>query len=128
MNTSTVPAFAVGLLSDVQVNDEIFEYMAAVEATMRRFGGQWVSHGQAAEVREGQPPGDIVIIGFPDLSAARAWYESDEYQAIIPLRARNSHAVVAIVEGVPTDYSTEITIQSIRSAVSLSSSTATGER
>ncbi len=128
MSINSVPAFAIGLLSDVQINDEIFEYMAAVETTMRRFGGQWVSHGQAAEVREGQLSGDIVIIGFPDLSAARAWYESDEYQAIIPLRTHNSHAVVAIVEGVPTDYSTEITIQSIRSAVSLSNSTAAGER
>jgi hypothetical protein len=50
------------------------------------------------------------------MSSARAWYDSDEYQAIIPLRARNSRAVVALVEGVPGDYSTHSTIQRMRRA------------
>lgn len=116
-DTGAVPAFAVGLLSDVQVNEELFDYMEAVEATLHRFGGQWMSHGRTAETREGRLPGDIVIIGFPDLSSARAWYESDEYQAIIPLRARNSHSVVALVEGVSGDYSTHSTIQRMRAAL-----------
>jgi uncharacterized protein (DUF1330 family) len=73
-DTGAVPAFAVGLLSDVRVNEELFDYMEAVEATLHRFGGQWMSHGRTAETREGRLPGDIVIIGFPDLSSARAWY------------------------------------------------------
>ena len=46
-------------------------------------------------------PTRLLIIEFPALSAARAWYESPEYQAILPLRlnARGQDNMV-IVEGV----------------------------
>jgi len=100
MNTSTVPAYVVGLIADVQINEELFDYMEAVETSMRRFRGRWISHGRTPEIREGELPGDVVIIEFPDLATAHAWYDSDEYQAIIPLRTHNSRAVVAITEGV----------------------------
>lgn len=116
MNTSSNPAYVIGLIGDVDVNEELFDYMETVETTMHRFGGRWVSHGRTAEVREGQIDGDIVIIEFPDLEAAHSWYESDEYQAIIPLRTRNCHSVVAITEGVPADYTTLDTIHAMRGA------------
>lgn len=114
LNTSTVPAYAFALIADVQVNEELFDYMEAVERTMHRFHGRWLSHGRTSEVHEGHLPGDLVIMEFPDLAAARAWYRSDEYQAIIPLRTRNCHGVVAITEGVTAAYSTQDTIRSMR--------------
>lgn len=116
MSTPAVPGYAIAVISDVQVNDELFSYMEAVETTMRRFGGRWVSHGRTPEVREGSPPGDIVIIEFPDRVTAQAWYDSEEYQTVIPLRTRNCRAVVAIIEGVPSGYSTHDTIRSMRGA------------
>jgi uncharacterized protein (DUF1330 family) len=36
---------------------------------------------------------------FPSLDAARTFYESPEYQAIIPLRTRASAADIVLVEG-----------------------------
>lgn len=109
-----VPGYAIGVISDVQLNDELFEYMVAVETSVRNFGGRWVSHGRSPEVREGSLEGDLVIIEFPDLATARAWYESEEYQAIIPLRTRNARSIVAVTEGVPTDYTTATTIRKLR--------------
>ncbi|GAA1535621.1 uncharacterized protein (DUF1330 family) [Microbacterium ginsengiterrae] len=109
-----VPAYAVGLISDVTINEELLEYMSLIEATIVRFGGHWITHGRSPEIREGRSVGDIVVLGFPDLTSARAWYDSAEYQAIIPLRTRNSHAILAIVEGVPAGYTTEATIQKLR--------------
>lgn len=116
MNSQSNRAYAVGLIADVVVNEEIFDYMAKVEASVHQFGGRWISHGQPAEVREGQFDGDVVIIEFPDLDTAHAWYESDEYQAAIPLRTRNCHSIVAIIEGVSADYTTRDTIQRMRGA------------
>ena len=116
MNTFSNPAYVIGLISAVEVNEELFVYMETVETSMHRFGGRWVSHGRTAEVREGQLDGDIVIIEFPNLDTAHAWYESEEYQAAIPLRTRNCHSVVAITEGVPADYTTRDTIHGMRPA------------
>jgi len=44
------------------------------------------------------------VIGFPDLDAARAWYDSPAYQEILPLRTRNSDGVTLLVDGVPEGY------------------------
>ncbi len=44
-------------------------------------------------------PGVVVVIEFPDLEAAHAWYESDAYQAILALRTRNSDGSTIIVDG-----------------------------
>jgi hypothetical protein len=44
------------------------------------------------------------VIGFPDLAAARAWYDSPAYREILPLRTRNSDGVTLLVDGVPDGY------------------------
>lgn len=118
MKNDNPPAYAVGLITVEQINDELFEYMEKVETTIHRFGGQWLSHGRSPDVKEGSLDADVVIIGFPNLDSAHAWYDSDEYQEIIPLRERNCHSVVAIVEGVPTGYTTSETMGRIRGAIS----------
>jgi hypothetical protein len=41
-------------------------------------------------VREGEFPGDLIVIGFPSREAAVGWYESDGYREILPLRRDNA--------------------------------------
>jgi uncharacterized protein (DUF1330 family) len=41
----------------------------------------------------------VVVIEFPSVEQARAWYESEAYQKILPTRVQNSTARVVIVEG-----------------------------
>ena len=48
--------------------------------------------------------GAVVVIAFPDLEAAHAWYASSAYQAILPLRLRNSTGGAVVVDGAPDDY------------------------
>jgi uncharacterized protein (DUF1330 family) len=52
-------------------------------------------------VLEGAWPGQLIIIAFPDLERARAWYESHAYQEILPLRTNNSEGDVVLADGVP---------------------------
>lgn len=108
--TDNHAGYAIGYLTDIEINDDLLSYMAQVETTMQEFGGHWVVHGTTPEWREGSATGDIVLIGFPNIETARAWYESDAYQAIIELRSRHSRSHIALLDGVPPGYSTRDTI------------------
>ena len=44
-------------------------------------------------------PKRIVITEFADIEAARRWYHSPEYQAVLPIRLANSRGRAFIVEG-----------------------------
>src|SRR5215207_464328 len=65
------------------------------------YGGRYLVRGGATEVKEGSWLAErTVIIEFPDLAAARAWYSSPEYQAILPFRLAASKGDAIFVEGV----------------------------
>jgi uncharacterized protein (DUF1330 family) len=51
---------------------------------------------------EGACPDGVVIIEFPDVAAARAWYDSPAYQAAIGERLAATEGRAVIVEGPPT--------------------------
>ncbi|WP_040509240.1 DUF1330 domain-containing protein [Gluconobacter morbifer] len=50
---------------------------------------------------EGTEPDGVVIIEFPDVKAARAWYDSPAYQAVAQHRRNAAVYDVVIVEGAP---------------------------
>jgi uncharacterized protein (DUF1330 family) len=50
---------------------------------------------------EGACPDGVVIIEFPSVEAARAWYESPDYQAIVGERLAATEGRAVIVEGLP---------------------------
>ncbi len=95
-----IPAYAVGYLRDVVFGDEIIRYMREIDATLEPFGGEFIVHGGHVEPMEGQWDGALVIIRFPDRESALQWYESADYQRILPLRVQNSRSMAAIVDGV----------------------------
>ena len=76
-------------------------YRAAVPATIAQYGGRFLARGGATELLEGEPePKRIVILEFADTAAAKRWYNSPEYQKILPIRLANSSGRAFIVEGV----------------------------
>ena len=48
--------------------------------------------------------GEFLAEQFPDRDRATGWYESAAYQAILPLRTRNSEGWVIIVDGADADH------------------------
>jgi uncharacterized protein (DUF1330 family) len=54
----------------------------------------------AVEVVEGPPAEGVVLLEFPDLAAARAWYQSEAYQKALPHRLKGAVYRVLFVEGV----------------------------
>ena len=98
-------AYAVAHLRDVEMGPDIVAYLEAIDATLAPFGGRFVIHGGGdKEELEGAWPGDLIVIGFPDRNAARAWYASPAYQAILPLRTRNSRGDAILIDGVDDDH------------------------
>jgi uncharacterized protein (DUF1330 family) len=94
---------AAYVIADVEVLDDedYAEYRRRVPATIEQFGGKFVVRGGDHEVKEGDwRPTRLVLIEFPSIEQARAWYPSSEYAELIPLRHRDTktHSLV-IVDG-----------------------------
>jgi uncharacterized protein (DUF1330 family) len=73
--------------------------MERIHETLDPFGGRFLVHG-AISVCEGSSPGTLVLIEFPTIEDARAWYNSAAYRAILPLRTRHAESDTLLVEGV----------------------------
>ncbi|MFC7546644.1 DUF1330 domain-containing protein [Plantactinospora sp. GCM10030261] len=97
-------AYAIAHLKTIAANGEVVEYLERIQETLSPFGGRFLVHGPRVDVLEGEWPGTIVVIEFPDRASAHAWYDSPAYQDILPLRTRNLDADAIIVAGVGPDY------------------------
>ena len=53
----------------------------------------------AIEALEGTPPDGVVLLQFPTVEDAKAWYNSPAYQAAIPHRHKGADWRAFIVEG-----------------------------
>jgi len=51
-------------------------------------------------VLEDERAADLIVIAFPSRAHAEAWYRSPAYQALLPLRTRNSRSDVILNDGV----------------------------
>ena len=74
------------------------EYQAGAGPTIAASGGKLVAFDVAAETVEGQPPGpQTVIVEFESPEAAKAWYASPAYQAVVGKRlaATQGFAVIS---------------------------------
>ncbi|MFD8981774.1 DUF1330 domain-containing protein [Streptomyces sp. NPDC059564] len=112
-------AYAIAHIRPETMNDDILRYIEEIQTTMDPFGGRFLVHGKEVEVKEGPWPGTVVVIGFPDIERARAWYDSPAYQAILPLRTGHIAGEAILVEGVPADYDATKTADRLRADAGL---------
>ena len=78
---------------------EYKEYIAAVGPILEAHGAENIVIDRDSELLEGSPGQVTVVLRFASKAAARAWYESPEYQAIIHLRTDNIEGIGVIAEG-----------------------------
>ena len=91
------------IIANVEIHDEAVyaEYRKQVPATIEAYGGRFVVRGGPVERLEGDwEPNRIVVLEFPSVERARAWYESDAYRGAKVLRQRTSKGSLLLVEGV----------------------------
>ena len=73
------------------------DYQQAALASIERFGGRPLVGGPF-ETLEGDAPGHrIVVHEFPDMETLKRWYNSEEFQKLIPVRQglATGHLIVA---------------------------------
>ncbi|WP_231444378.1 DUF1330 domain-containing protein [Brevibacterium zhoupengii] len=110
-------AYAIAHLQEAELHPDIAEYIERIPETFLPFGGQFLVHAAAHEVKEGSWPGHVVIIGFPSIDDARRWWDSPAYRRIAPLRSRHIASDIILVEGVPEGYDPSGTAQAMRGSL-----------
>ncbi|MEV0142124.1 MULTISPECIES: DUF1330 domain-containing protein [Streptomyces] len=99
-----MPAYGFAHLRERRHHPEILEYPGRIQATLDPYCGRFIVHGPPAEVLEGTWHGSMVLIEFPDLAVARAWYRSPAYQEIKHLRADHIGGDLLLIDGVGPAY------------------------
>jgi uncharacterized protein (DUF1330 family) len=95
-----MPAY---LVSDVSIQDaEAFQvYRTRAAAAIARYGGRYLARVGAIEPLEGSwRPERIIIVEFPSIEQARAWYRSPEYASALEVRDRALSRDLILVDGV----------------------------
>ena len=75
-------------------------YKALAPATVAAYGGRYIVRGGASEVLEGSwQPARLVVLEFPTVGQARAWWDSPEYAPVKAVRQRCAHSEMLLIEG-----------------------------
>ena len=79
--------------------EKLQEYASQAGPTFAPFGGAPIARGKVVEVLTGAHAGHSALIAkFPDAQAARDWYNSPAYQALIPVRDEAIDATFVLIE------------------------------
>ncbi len=91
------------LIADLVVKDrETFSgYASQVPDIIAKYGGKFIVRGGELEKVEGDwDINRLVILEFPDKAALRRFWDSEDYQAILPLRVTATDSRIIFVDGV----------------------------
>jgi uncharacterized protein (DUF1330 family) len=91
------------IIVDVTITDPVRyeEYKKITPASLESFEGRFVVRGGAVETIEGRwKPGRLVVIEFPSVEKAKAWWSSPVYAPAKAIRQSASITEMILVEGV----------------------------
>lgn len=92
--SSDTPAYVIGHIT-IKDADLFAEYRAQVPGTIAPWGGKLVFRGAKRCVLSGEHDhNDTVVIRFPDQHSLDGWFNSEAYQALIPLRIQAAEMVL----------------------------------
>ena len=78
---------------------ELALYSQSVGASFEGHAPEFLATYGDIETLEGSPVEAAVILSFPDMQAARAWYQSDAYQAAAQHRFKGAKFRAFLTEG-----------------------------
>ena len=93
---------AAYVVVDVDVKNpvEYEEYARQAGPTVAQYGGTYVVRGGKHETLEGDwTPGRFVVLEFPSVEQAKAWWNSEEYRGPKALRHQHAESKMIVVEG-----------------------------
>lgn len=77
------------------------QYKLQAKPIVEQYGGRYLARGGEMSFMETTlwQPKRLVLIEFPSSAQARRFYESPEYQAVLPISQRSARRTVVILEG-----------------------------
>lgn len=99
-------AYLIVTIKAIKDQEAFRQYADRVKPLIERHGGRYLAIEKTAQLRAGEWPFvRTVVVSFPSLEAGNSWYDSPEYQELIPVRERafdaNIIMVRDLVEGSP---------------------------
>ena len=96
-----MPVYVVAQ-SRIEKREMLADYVSKAIPTIQAGGGRVLGFDESPEVVEGELAHPrTVLLEFPYREAFRAWYDSEAYQAILPLRLEAAPGRLFVVEGLP---------------------------
>lgn len=93
---------AAYVIVQVDIKDPVryADYRTMVQPTLEKYGGRFVVRGGKTETLEGDwSPKRFVVVEFPSVERAKAWWASPEYAAAKALRQATAETQMIVVEG-----------------------------
>jgi uncharacterized protein (DUF1330 family) len=85
---------------DVKDPERYADYRTMVPPTLEKFGGRFIIRGGRTETLEGDwAPKRFVIVEFPSVEQAKAWWASREYADAKALRQATAETQMIVAEG-----------------------------
>jgi len=98
--SKSLPAYCFFDVRKITDPDKVATYRAQVVKNVEQYGGRYLVLGGDFSVVEGDwQPGIPVLITFPSLAQAKAWYESEDYRPLKELRLAGTEGSAVIIEG-----------------------------
>jgi uncharacterized protein (DUF1330 family) len=96
-----MPAYLIALLT---ITDRSFfpEYRAGMAPLLDKHGGRQLAGGKPSEKLEGDGwvlPDHAVVVEFPTMEAARAWYYDVDNEPLIKLRQSGAIGKLMLIDG-----------------------------
>ncbi|MBN8654065.1 MAG: DUF1330 domain-containing protein [Cytophagales bacterium] len=99
-----MPAY---IIAEVSIHNpaEYEDYKKLTPGSLKNFQGKFIVRGGKTECLEdvpiaiGRNPERIVVLEFPTIELAKAWWASEEYAPAKALRQRTAHTKMLLVEG-----------------------------
>jgi uncharacterized protein (DUF1330 family) len=96
-----MPAYVIADVRQALDQEALVEYRRGNTEAVARHGGRFIVRGGEMELFEGEwDTRRIVVMEFPDMAAARGWYESEDYAPLKALRRSASDTNIILVDGV----------------------------
>lgn len=78
--------------------EKLQSYSAQAAPTIAKYEGEFLAKGEVQSLSGNYAYAVQVIIVFPDKERAESWYNSSEYQALIPLRDEGMDSHFQIID------------------------------
>jgi uncharacterized protein (DUF1330 family) len=94
-----MPAYIV---TEIEVEDPVRyeDYKKMVPPSLELFGGRFLVRGGQVETLEGDwAPKRLVVVEFPSIEKAKAWWSSNEYSEAKALRQATAKTQMILADG-----------------------------